>query len=61
VNFQLLDIFLMNQCQEIYPYGFNLEKYYEDYSWQELLQTISCICEAKSKESEQKFTIALFV
>lgn len=39
--------------------AFNLEKFYEDYTWDELVQTINCICDPKSKESEQNFALSL--
>ncbi|MDU7305401.1 MAG: hypothetical protein E7L41_11755 [Escherichia coli] len=33
--------------------AFNLEKFYEDFTWEELVQTISCVCDPKSNESEK--------
>ncbi|MGV3345179.1 hypothetical protein ACGVWS_05315 [Enterobacteriaceae bacterium LUAb1] len=37
----------------------NLEKFYEDFTWEELVQTIDCICDPKSRESEQHFALSL--
>jgi len=39
--------------------AFNVEKVYEDFTWEELVQTINCICDPQSKESEQHFGLSL--
>ncbi|HBA8000357.1 TPA: hypothetical protein J1021_004701, partial [Escherichia coli] len=39
--------------------AFNLEKFYEDFTWEELVQTISCVCDQKSNESEKIFALLL--
>lgn len=39
--------------------AFNLEKFYADLTWEELVQTIKCVCDPKSKESEQNFALSL--
>ncbi len=39
--------------------AFNLEKFYADFTWDELVQTLRCVSDAKSKESEQNFALAL--
>ncbi|HDC0081751.1 TPA: hypothetical protein O7P46_004462 [Escherichia coli] len=40
--------------------AFNLEKFYEDFTWEELVQTISCVCDQKSNESEKIFALLIF-
>ncbi|ATA18047.1 hypothetical protein EDC48_101174 [Gibbsiella quercinecans] len=39
--------------------AFNLEKFYEDFTWDELLQTINFVRDPKSRESEQNFVLSL--
>lgn len=39
--------------------AFNLEKFYEDFSWDELVQTINCVVDMRLKESEQTFALFL--
>jgi len=39
--------------------AFNVEKYYEDFTWNELVQTINCVSDPESKESEHNFAISL--
>lgn len=39
--------------------AFNLEKFYADFTWDELVQTLRWVSDAKSKESEQNFALAL--
>ncbi|EKM5063873.1 hypothetical protein PUZ93_000862 [Cronobacter turicensis] len=39
--------------------AFNLSKFYPDFTWAELIQTITFICECEGKESEQDFAISL--
>lgn len=39
--------------------AFNVEKFYADFTWGELLQTIDFACDASSTESEQDFAISL--
>lgn len=46
-------------AKEFTRIAFNLEKYYEDFTWQELVQIIDFICKAEGKESEQNFALSL--
>ncbi|EDX0052199.1 hypothetical protein GT185_005357, partial [Salmonella enterica] len=46
-------------AKEFTRIAFNLEKFYEDFTWDELVQTIKCVCDPKSKESEQNFALSL--
>ncbi|MCE0828273.1 hypothetical protein LVQ78_19820 [Buttiauxella sp. A2-C2_NF] len=46
-------------AREFTRMAFNLEKFYEDLTWDELLQTINCVRNAKGKESEQSFALSL--
>lgn len=46
-------------AKEFTRIAFNLEKFYEDFTWDELVQTINCVCDPKSTESEQNFAISL--
>ncbi|ENU7738072.1 hypothetical protein ACE3YX_004747 [Salmonella enterica] len=46
-------------AKEFTRIAFNLEKFYEDFTWDELVQTINCVCDPKSKESEQNFALSL--
>lgn len=39
--------------------AFNVVKIYEDFTWEELVQTINCIRDPKSRESEQDFGLSL--
>ncbi|MFJ3265638.1 hypothetical protein [Serratia liquefaciens] len=39
--------------------AFNLERFYEDFTWDELVQTITCVCDVNAKESEQSFALSL--
>lgn len=39
--------------------AFNVDKFYEDFTWEELIQTINCVCNPDLKESEQIFSISL--
>ena len=39
--------------------AFNLERFYPDFSWNELIQTINFICDCEGKESEQNFALSL--
>lgn len=39
--------------------AFNLEKFYVDFTWEELIQTINCVCGATDKESEQNVALSL--
>lgn len=46
-------------AKEFTRMAFNLEKFYVDFTWDELVQTLRCVSDAKSKESEQNFALAL--
>ncbi|EAV3188097.1 hypothetical protein E1B13_24185 [Salmonella enterica subsp. enterica] len=46
-------------AKEFTRIAFNLEKFYEDFTWDELVQTIKCVSDPKSKESEQNFALSL--
>jgi hypothetical protein len=46
-------------AREFTRMAFNLEKFYADFTWDELVQTLRCVSDAKSKESEQNFALAL--
>lgn len=46
-------------AKEFTRMAFNLEKFYADFTWDELIQTLHCVSDAKSKESEQNFALAL--
>ncbi|BEM57524.1 hypothetical protein SME22J_13850 [Serratia marcescens] len=46
-------------AKEFTRMAFNLEKFYADFTWDELVQTLRCVSDAKSKESEQNFALAL--
>lgn len=46
-------------AKEFTRIAFNLEKFYADFTWDELIQTINCVCDPKSKESEQHFALSL--
>ncbi len=46
-------------AKEFTRIAFNLEKFYEDFTWDELIQTINCVSDPKSKESEQHFALSL--
>lgn len=50
---------LVDQRQRIYSHSFKLEKYYEDFTWQELVQIIDFLSKAEGKESEQNFALTL--
>lgn len=39
--------------------AFNLEKFYEDFTWEELVQTISCVCDQKVKRIGKIFALLL--
>ncbi|ESL21023.1 hypothetical protein MLQ87_13865 [Escherichia coli] len=47
------------KANEFTRIAFNLEKFYADFTWKELVQTINCVCDPKSKESEQNFALSL--
>ena len=46
-------------AKEFTKMAFNQEKFYPDYTWSELIQTIKYICDVESKESEQNFALSL--
>ncbi|MFU2317728.1 hypothetical protein [Rahnella sp. PCH160] len=46
-------------AKEFTRMAFNLERFYEDLTWDELVQTINCVRSPKSKESEQSFALSL--
>lgn len=46
-------------AREFTRIAFNQEKFYEDFTWDELLQTINCVCDPRSKESEQNYALSL--
>ncbi|WBL72824.1 hypothetical protein [Serratia liquefaciens] len=46
-------------AKEFTHMAFNLERFYEDFTWDELVQTITCVCDVKAKESEQNFALSL--
>lgn len=46
-------------AKEFTRIAFNLEKYYEDFTWHELVQIIIFVCKAEGKESEQNFALKL--
>lgn len=46
-------------AKEFTRIAFNLEKFYEDFTWDELIQTINCVCDPKSKESEKNFALSV--
>lgn len=46
-------------AKEFTRIAFNQERFYEDFSWQELIQTINFICKAEGRESEQLFALDL--
>jgi len=46
-------------AREFTRMAFNLEKYYEDFTWHELVQIIIFVCKAEGKESEQNFALTL--
>ncbi|WP_340613525.1 hypothetical protein [Xenorhabdus thailandensis] len=46
-------------AKEFTRMAFNQEKFYKDFTWEELVQTINCLYNAEGKESEQNFALAL--
>ena len=46
-------------AREFTRIAFNLAKFYPDFTWNELLQTITFICDCEGKESEQNFALSL--
>lgn len=46
-------------AREFTRMAFNLERFYPDYTWNELIQTIKFICDCEGKESEQNFALSL--
>jgi len=46
-------------AREFTRMAFNLERFYEDFTWHELLHTIEYICNAEGEESEQDFALSL--
>lgn len=48
-------------AKEFTRMAFNLGKFYEDFTWDELVQTINCVCSAEGKESEQNIALSLLI
>lgn len=46
-------------AREFTRMAFNLDKFYPDFRWEELIQTINFICSGEGKESEQIFALSL--
>lgn len=46
-------------AQEFTRMAFNLEKFYEDFTWDELVQIIRLVCTSEGKESDQNFALRL--
>lgn len=46
-------------AEEFTRMAFNQEKFYADFTWQELLQMIDCVCDPQARESEQHFALSL--
>ncbi|WP_333500240.1 hypothetical protein [Kluyvera sp. CHPC 1.2972] len=46
-------------AREFTRMAFNLDKFYPDFTWEELIQTINFICACEGKESEQIFALSL--
>ncbi|MDQ9129628.1 hypothetical protein RDT67_24705 [Serratia fonticola] len=46
-------------AREFTRMAFNLERFYPDYTWSELIQTIKFICDGEGEESEQNFALSL--
>ena len=46
-------------AREFTRMAFDLDKFYPDFTWEELLQTITFICVCEGKESEQNFALSL--
>ncbi|BES86126.1 hypothetical protein PEC302107_03850 [Pectobacterium araliae] len=46
-------------AREFTRMAFNLAKFYPDFTWNELIQTIQFICDCEGKESEQNFALSL--
>ena len=46
-------------AKELTRMAFNLETFYPDFTWEELIQTITFICDGEGKESEQNFALSL--
>lgn len=46
-------------AREFTRMAFNLDKFYPDFTWEELIQTIQFICDCEGKESEQNFALSL--
>ncbi|HCL5250414.1 TPA: hypothetical protein N2G30_000486 [Salmonella enterica] len=41
--------------------AFTSAKWYADFTWDELIQTINAVCDAKSKESEQDLALSILI
>lgn len=46
-------------AREFTRMAFNLETFYPDFTWNELVQTIKFICNCEGKESERNFALSL--
>lgn len=46
-------------AREFTRMAFNLDKFYPDFTWVELIQIINFICACEGKESEQNFALSL--
>lgn len=46
-------------AKEFTRMAFNLEKFYEDFTWEELIQIIKLVCNAEGKESDTDFALRL--
>lgn len=48
-------------AKEFTQMAFDQEKYYEDFSWEELVQTIDYLCNAEGSESQQNYALDLLI
>ena len=46
-------------AREFTRMAFNLDKFYPDFTWEELIQTIKFICDCEGNESEQNYALSL--
>lgn len=46
-------------AREFTRMAFNLERFYPDFTWKELIQTIKFVCDCEGNESEQNFALSL--
>ncbi|MBW7982183.1 hypothetical protein [Enterobacillus tribolii] len=46
-------------AREFTKMAFNVEKFYPDFTWNELIQTIKFLCDCEGNESEQNFALSL--